>query len=179
MKRLRTIGSAALAAGSLAAILFGATGCATASAVADDAYVPVAEAGDLLNSTQTQAAWDADIKAFPYEIAPGYAWPRNVPDGFTGKGMATEEGFTSILVAQYWACTWENTLLTAEEATDEVASDAALAQIDNYLGLDIVKTNFPDADVWYSVFIEPLKTGDIDALRSDASGCGAEKESTK
>ncbi|MFT4122751.1 MAG: hypothetical protein QM635_02850 [Microbacteriaceae bacterium] len=135
------------------------------------ASTPTATA-TILDPDGTRAAWAADIAAFPRELPQGVAWPTDPPAGITGAGQGTEVGLTSILLADYWVCAWEEQYIDAVAADDDSASTTALDEVEAYPELPAVIAHFPDVDVWYEDTVEPAKAGDVTSMTKEVASCG-------
>lgn len=150
----------------------------------------IASQNRILNAAETATEFEEQLKEFPETIPDnaladegsasigdtlpeGVSWPSELPAGFVGHNMANESGLTTTYLAYYWYCSWEVEYFDAIQSSDSVAQDVALSRIESFPDIPIVKTNIPDYQVMYDIYIEPAKNGDTTDLETEVTKCRA------
>lgn len=168
-KKAFPLAAGAIVGGLVLAVVGGATlVSADAKNASTDSSRPMMFNGaEFLRSTQMDDAWSKDLAVFPKDLAGDDQWVTETPAYLEKKNEINEVGVTSMALAFYWSCSWENEFLAAFDAADEDRKATALQTLSEFNELPAVQEHFPDVDVWSEAIVAPAAAGDPTAMRAD------------
>jgi hypothetical protein len=141
------------------------------------------QAPKFLSAEEVPAAFDEAVQNFPRSLPESAKWPDEAPSSLTTSSEVTakgeplevfsEEGLPAITAAFIWQCAWQSEYFAAVDAEDEDRASEALDELEAFMSIPIVQTNYIDPDeYWLKQVVEPARAGDDAQLRQEFMSCG-------
>ncbi|WP_294567278.1 hypothetical protein [uncultured Arthrobacter sp.] len=116
------------------------------------------------------------VEEFPEELPDGFSWPtESVGTVSQDEDVVIEEGVEEGAVADYWLCAWMAEYLGAIDSGDSVREDVAMAEIEKYTSLPIIKAVHQNPEVFEASVVETARRGETANLREFFKSCRVQK----